>query len=88
MPGRLAENIVHFARVLRATALRVRPDRVVTAFGAPGHAAIEERTRVYAALSALLIDRHEHQPVFDGACNAFWRDPKLFERLMYLTLPQ
>lgn len=88
MPGRLAENIVHFARVLRAAGLPVGPDRVVTALKALEYAGIEDRSRVHAALSAVLIDRHEHQPVFDGAFNAFWRDPNLFERLMYLTLPQ
>ncbi len=88
MPGRLAENIVHFARALRAAGLPVGPDRVVTALKALEYAGIEDRSRVHAALSAVLIDRHEHQPVFDGAFNAFWRDLNLFERLMYLTLPQ
>lgn len=87
MTGRIAENIVHFARVLRAAGLPVGPDRVVTALKALEYAGVEDRSRVHAALSAVLIDRHEHQPVFDGAFNAFWRDPDLFERLMYLTLP-
>lgn len=86
--GRLAENVTHFARVLRAAGLPVGPDRIVTALKALEIAGIEERVRVHAALSAVLIDRHEHQPVFDAAFAAFWRDPKLFERLMYLTLPK
>ena len=86
--GRLGDNIVHFARVLRAAGLPVGPDRVVIALKALVLAGVDERTRVHAALSAVLIDRHEHQPVFDSAFNAFWQDPKLFERLMYLTLPK
>ena len=86
--GRLAENIVHFARVLRAAGLALGPDRIVVALHALEICGIEERLRVHAALSAVLIDRHEHQPVFDAAFAAFWRDPKLFERLMYLTLPK
>ena len=86
--GRLAENVVHFARVLRAAGLPVGPDRVVNALTALEHAGVEHRERVHAALSAVLIDRHEHQPIFDSAFAAFWRDPKLFERLMYLTLPK
>ena len=86
--GRLAENVVHFARVLRAAGLPVGPDRVVNALKALEHAGVEHRERVHAALSAVLIDRHEHQPIFDSAFAAFWRDPKLFERLMYLTLPK
>ena len=86
--GRLSENIVHFARVLRAAGLPVGPDRVVVALQALERAGVEQRERVHAALSAVLIDRHEHQALFDSAFNAFWRDPKLFERLMYLTLPK
>ena len=86
--GKLGDNIVHFARVLRAAGLPVGPDRVIAAQHALQHAGIDQRLRVHAALSAVLIDRHEHQPVFDAAFNAFWKDPKLFERLMYLTLPK
>lgn len=86
--GKLGENIVHFARVLRSAGLPVGPDRVVLALKALEHAGVDQRVRVHAALSAVLIDRHEHQPVFDSAFNAFWKDPKLFERLMYLTLPK
>ena len=86
--GKLADNIVHFARVLRAAGLPVGPDRIIAAQQALQHAGIDQRVRVHAALSSVLIDRHEHQPVFDAAFNAFWKDPKLFERLMYLTLPK
>ena len=86
--GRFAENVAHFARVLRAAGLPVGPDRIVTALKALEIAGIDNRTRVHATLSAVLIDRHEHQSVFDAAFAAFWRDPKLFERLMYLTLPK
>jgi uncharacterized protein with von Willebrand factor type A (vWA) domain len=86
--GRLADNVVHFSRVLRAAGLPVGPDRVVTALRALELAGLGERLRVHAALSAVLIDRHEHQAVFDAAFAAFWRDPKLFERLMYLSLPK
>ena len=87
-PGRLSENIVHFARVLRAAGLPVGPDRIVIALRAIEVAGVDQRARVHAALSAVLIDRHEHHALFDSAFNAFWRDPKLFERLMYLTLPK
>lgn len=55
LPGRLAENIVYVARVLRAAVLPAGPDRVVTALRALAHACIEERTRVHAALPAVLI---------------------------------
>ena len=86
--GKLADNIVHFARVLRAAGLPVGPDRIIVAQQALQLAGVEQRQRVHAALSAVLIDRHEHQAVFDAAFSAFWKDPKLFEHLMYLTLPK
>ena len=43
---------------------------------------------MHAALSAVMLDRHEQQPIFDAAFEAFWRDPKLLEQLMYLLLPK
>ncbi|MEO6408829.1 MAG: VWA domain-containing protein, partial [Burkholderiaceae bacterium] len=35
-----------------------------------------------------MLDRHEQQAMFDAAFDAFWRDPKLLEQLMYLLLPK
>lgn len=88
MAGRIADNITHFARVLRAAGLPVGSDRVLTGIAAVEAVGLARRDDVHAALSAVLIDRHEQQPVFDAAFRAFWRDPKLFERLMYLMLPR
>jgi len=44
--GRLAENVAHFARVLRAAGLPVGPDRVVTALKALEISGVEQRVRV------------------------------------------
>ncbi|MCD6675095.1 MAG: VWA domain-containing protein [Burkholderiaceae bacterium] len=88
MAGRIAENIAHFARVLRAAGLPVGSDRVLAGIAAVELVGIERRDDVHAALSAVMIDRHEQQTVFDAAFAAFWRDPKLLERLMYLMLPR
>jgi hypothetical protein len=35
-----------------------------------------------------MLDRHEQQALFDAAFDAFWRDPKLLEQLMYALLPK
>jgi uncharacterized protein len=35
-----------------------------------------------------MLDRHDQQHIFDAAFEAFWRDPKLLEQLMYLLLPK
>jgi len=84
----IAENVAHFARVLRAAGLAVGPDRVVAAVAALECVGIERREDVRAALAAVMTDRHEQQPLFDAAFDAFWRDPKLLEKLMQELLPK
>ena len=84
----LAENIVHFSRVLRAAGLPVGPDRVLAAIAAVEAVGVDRRDDVHAALGAVMRDRHEQQPLFDAAFDAFWRDPKLLERMMALLLPK
>ena len=84
----IAQNVAHFARVLRAAGLAVGPDRVLAAVAALECVGIERRGDVHAALSAVMIDRHEQQPLFDAAFDAFWRDPKLLEKLMLELLPK
>src|SRR5262249_18381153 len=46
------------------------------------------REDFHATLSACLIDRHEHQELFDQAFALFWRDPDLQGRMMKMLLPQ
>ena len=84
----IAENIVHFARVLRGAGLTVGPDRVLQAMAAVEAVGFDRRDDVHAALSAVMLDRHEQQAIFDAAFATFWRDPKLLEQLMYLLLPK
>ena len=84
----LAENIVHFARVLRSAGMPIGPDRVLAAMAAVEAVGLDRRDDVHAALSAVMLDRHEQQTLFDAAFAAFWRDPKLLEQLMYLLLPK
>lgn len=84
----IAENIVHFARVLRRAGLPVGPDRVLAAIEAVEVVGLTRRDDVHAALSAVMLGRREQQVLFDAAFAAFWRDPKLLEQLMYLLLPK
>ena len=85
--GRLADNVVHFGRVLRAAGLPVGSNRIIGAIQALELVGVSRRDDVRTALAATLIDRHEQQPLFDAAFDAFWRDPKLLEKMMYLALP-
>lgn len=87
-PGHLAENVLHFARVLRTAGLPVGTDRVQTALQALQVAGLESRTEFHAVLSACLVDRIEHQAMFDQAFVLFWRDPNLMGRMRALLLPK
>ncbi len=90
--GRLAENVMHFARLLRAAGLRIGSDRVVDCVKALDIAGANQfplrREDWYWTMSAVLLSRQEQRPIFDQAFRIFWRDPKLAERMMQLMLPQ
>jgi len=85
---RLAENVMHFARVLRAAGLPVGTDRVRLALEALAVAGLESRADLHATLGACLVDRREHQLLFDQAFHIFWRDPDLLGRMMAMLLPR
>jgi uncharacterized protein with von Willebrand factor type A (vWA) domain len=88
MAGRLAANIMHFARTLRAAGLPVGPGRVLDAIRATETVGIGNRQDFYWALHATLVNRREQQEIFDQAFHIFWRNPRLLERAMAMLLPQ
>ena len=92
MSGRLAENVMHFARLLRAAGMRIGSDRVIDCVRALEIAGEHEfplrREDWYWTMSAVLLSKQEQRPIFDQAFRIFWRDPKLAERMMSLLLPQ
>jgi len=86
-PGRLAENVMHFARVLRSAGMPVGSDRVQTALAALQLAGLESKGDFQAVLGACLIDRVEHRELFDQAFVLFWREPDPMGRLQALLAP-
>jgi uncharacterized protein with von Willebrand factor type A (vWA) domain len=86
--GRLAENVMHFARVLRGAGIPVGPDRVIDALKALEVAGIARRDDFYWTLASLFLDRREQFELFDQAFHIFWRDPRMLERVMALMLPK
>jgi uncharacterized protein with von Willebrand factor type A (vWA) domain len=86
--GRLAENVMHFARLLRAAGLRIGPDRVIDCVRALEIAGTARRDDWYWTMSSVLLSREEQRPIFDQAFRIFWRDPKLVEKMMQLLLPK
>jgi len=87
-PGHLAENVVHFARVLRSAGLPLGSDRVLLALEALHVAGLEHRDDFHTVLKACLLDRIEHADLFDQAFALFWKDPDLLGRLRAMLLTQ
>ena len=85
--GHMADNVMHFARVLRTAGLPIGPDRVIDAVKAIEVAGIDRRDDFYWTLASVLIDRREQFEIFDQAFKMFWRDPKLLERALSLLMP-
>ena len=71
--GRLAANVVHFARLLRRAGLPVGTDKALAAVEAAAWVGPERRSDLYAALAATLVDRAEQRELFDEAFRLFWR---------------
>jgi uncharacterized protein with von Willebrand factor type A (vWA) domain len=86
--GRIADNIVHFARLLRASGLPVGPDRIVLATEAVIAAGIERPSVLHAALQASFVSRPEHHVIFDQAFYLFWRDQHFLEQMLSVMLPK
>ncbi len=85
---RLAENVIHFGRVLRTAGLPVGTDRLLLATQALEAGGLASRADFKATLATCLVDRPEHRPLFEQAFHVFWRDPDLLARIMALLLPQ
>lgn len=78
--GRLAENVVHFARVLRRAGLAIGPAKVIDALRALQAVGVERRDDFYYALSTVLVDRRDQQSLFDQAFELYWRDPSRIQQ--------
>lgn len=86
--GKLAANIMHFARVLREAGLPVGPASVLDALDAAQSGSLRTREDFYWTLHAILVKRREHKEVFDQAFHVFWKKPKMLEQLMQLMFHQ
>ncbi len=85
--GRLFENIMYFARVLRAAGLPVGPGRVIDAVRAVEAAGLENRQDFYWALHCVFVNRRDQRELFDQAFHVFWRNPQMLEKAMAMLLP-
>ena len=86
--GRLAENIIYFARALRAAGIPVGPGAVLDALAAVNTAGVGTRDDFYWTLHAVFVKRHEHSVLFDQAFRIFFRRRGYLDQLMAMMLPQ
>src|SRR6187399_2204379 len=86
--GRLAENIVYFARALRAAGMPVGPGSILDALEALNVARVGARDDFYWTLHAVFVKRHEHSVLFDQAFRIFFRKRGYLERLIAMMSPE
>ena len=86
--GRLAENILYFARALRTAGIPVGPGSVLDALSAVQAAGVGTREDFYWTLHAVFVKRHEHSLLFDQAFRIFFRKRGYLERLLAAMSPE
>ena len=86
--GRLAENILYFARALRAAGMPVGPGSVLDALEAVNVARIGTKDDFYWTLHAVFVKRHEHSILFDQAFRIFFRRRGYIDKLIAAMLPE
>jgi len=71
--GLMADNVIGFARALRAAGIPVGPGAVIDAMNALQLIEIGNRAEVYTTLEAVFVKRHEHMLIFAQAFDLFFR---------------
>lgn len=77
-----ADNIVGFARALRATGMPVGPGAVIDAMNALQVIDIGSRADVFTTLESIFVMRHEHALIFKQAFNLFFRASEEWKHML------
>ncbi len=86
--SKLAENVLHFTRLLRGAGLKLGSASALDALAAASAVNAFSRAELYWALHATLVRRPEDRELFDQAFQLFWRDPLGPEAALAQLLPQ
>ena len=86
--GRLATNIVYFARALRTAGIPVGPGAVIDALEAVSAAGVGTRQDFYWTLHAVFVKKHEHSVLYDQAFRMFFRKRAYLDKLLAMLSPQ
>ena len=85
--GKLAENVLHFARILRAAGIANSTRTVLDALAALAFSGLRRRQDVYWTLRTVFTTRPDQQLIFDEAFKVFWRDVNFLTSAMPAMLP-
>lgn len=85
---KLAENIMHFGRLLRAAGLPIGPGHIADALRAAAAIDVSNRAQLYWALHAVFVHREDQRELFHQAFGMFWRDPAGLNELLGMLLPK
>jgi len=80
--GQTADNIIGFARALRAAGIPVGPGAVIDAMTAIQLVDIGHRTDVFTTLEAIFVKRHEHAAIFAQAFDLFFRAAEDWKQML------
>ena len=80
--GQMADNVVGFARALRAAGIPVGPGAVIDALNALQVIEIGNRADVYTTLEAIFVKRHEHALIFAQAFDLFFRAAEEWKHML------
>jgi uncharacterized protein len=86
--GHLADNIMHFGRVLREAGIPVGSGTILDALDAAQAGPLRKREDFYWTLHSIFVKRREHREIFDQAFHVFWKKPKMLQQLMQLMYTQ
>jgi uncharacterized protein with von Willebrand factor type A (vWA) domain len=80
--GNIADNVIGFARALRAAGVPVGPGAVIDAMNALQLIDIGNRGDVYTTLEAIFVKRHEHALIFAQAFGLFFRAAEEWKHML------
>lgn len=86
--GKMADNIVGFARTLRRAGFPMDSERVSVALESALLIGLEEKGEFRAALEATLVCRQQDLEVFHQLFETYFRNPELTQQLLAQMLPK
>ncbi|NJM34851.1 MAG: hypothetical protein HC850_09235, partial [Rhodomicrobium sp.] len=86
--GKIAANILYFARLLRAAGLPIGTQKIVLATEAVMAAGVGDPKVLYWTLHSVFVTRPSEREIFTQAFHLIWRDPDYLNQLLSVMTPR